>query len=96
MKIEYWSYAGVKPDGTFANDPQHEAGAVGTKPRAEKGQSRGFPWISVTTGRLPDSTMHGITLYFDSKDKMLEFEQKRVIGSLPQFEQKRVIGSLPQ
>jgi hypothetical protein len=82
MTIEYWSYSGVRTDGTMENDP----GAVVVEPgmdtsglhhpRTGSAKSDGL-WLGVCTGRLKDGTMHGITLYFDDDREMRQFEQTR-------------------
>jgi hypothetical protein len=80
MKIEHWSYINLNPDGTFAGDPNHRKGAVEPKPglnTSEPGESR--PWLSVSTGRLPDGTMHGITVRFSCTKEMREFELRQVV-----------------
>lgn len=87
MKVEYWSYANVKPDGTFENDPEHLEGSVRPQPEMSVSgmhhlQTRSVIeaglWMSVSTGRLPDGTMHGITIYFDDEAEMRTFERQRV------------------
>lgn len=87
MKVEYWSYNNVKPDGTFENDPEHHQGSVKAKPQMDTSglhhlQTRSTVeaglWMSVSTGRLLDGTIHGITLYFDDETEMRDFEQRRV------------------
>jgi hypothetical protein len=86
MRAEYWSYNNVKSDGTFENDPEHREGSVRPRPEMEtsglhwkqtrSAKSSGH-WLSVSTGRLPDGTMHGITLFFDDENEMQRFEQTR-------------------
>lgn len=87
MKVEYWSYSSVKPDGTFENDEAHGEGSVRAQPgmatsgmhwRQTRSTVEAGLWMSVSTGRLQDGTMHGITLYFADENEMREFEQRRV------------------
>lgn len=84
MRVEYWNYANVKPDGTFEDDPEHKHGSVCPEPKMDTSgdhhlQTRSTVeaglWLSVSTGRLPDGTMHGITLFFESEAEMNAFEQ---------------------
>ena len=86
MRVEYWMYQGVKPDGRFENDPEHREGAVNPNPRMDTSgghhaqtasTERDGLWLSVSTGRLPDGTMHGITIYFSNESEMRDFEQNR-------------------
>lgn len=86
MRVEYWTYSGVNADGTIGNPPRPEEGSVRTKPElATSGkQWRQTPsteasglWMSISTGRLPDGTIHGITLFFSCEEEMRDFEQTR-------------------
>ncbi len=86
MRVEYWTYANVNPDGSFENDPDHREGTVRPMPEmATSGlhwnqtpstKASGH-WMSVSTGRLPDGTMHGITLFFDDETEFRRFEVTR-------------------
>ena len=86
MKVEYWSYSNVKPDGRFENDPDHKQGSVRPQPEMATSGRHWLPtrdtlasghWMSVSTGRLPDGTLHGITLFFEDENEMHRFEQSR-------------------
>ncbi|HEX6827255.1 MAG TPA: hypothetical protein VF077_13130 [Nitrospiraceae bacterium] len=79
MKISYWTYHGIKPDGTLDGAP----GQVCVTPKMDTSgnhhaQTRSTIesglWMSVSTGRLEDGAMHGITLFFDDEQEMRDFE----------------------
>lgn len=89
MLIEYWSYDSVNADGTFGMPPDPSQGAVEVSSglRTSGGHHANTPstqvdgmWMSVSTGRLPDGTMHGVTIYFADEAEMSEFEQTRKHG----------------
>lgn len=86
MKIEYWNDSDVHPDGTFENDPEHHRGQFDPKPKIDTSglhhlQTRSTVeaglWMMVSTGRLPDGTIHGITVYFKDETEMRNFDQTR-------------------
>ena len=87
MKVSFWSYADLLPDGSFVADPEHKQGSVRPEPElATSGlhwrqtpsvQAEDEFWLSVSTGRLPDGTMHGITLSFECEEEMRRFEETR-------------------
>lgn len=87
MKIEYWSWEDILPDGTTSGDTSGILGAVNVEPRMDtngnhhldsSSSKRDGHWLMVTTGRLPNGVMHGITIYFDNEHEMQNFEQSRV------------------
>jgi hypothetical protein len=89
MKIEYWTESEINEDGTMGDPVQPERGSVNTVPRMDTSgmhhlqthsTKRDGLWLMVTTGRLPDGTMHGITIYFRDEDEMTAFERTRTAG----------------
>lgn len=89
MKIEYWTQSEINEDGTMGNPVQPERGSVNTDPRMDTSgmhhlQTRSLKrdglWLMVTTGRLPDGTMHGITISFRDEAEMSAFERTRTAG----------------
>lgn len=93
MKIEYWQYSGLNLDGTFEGDPENKQGSVCHKPKMDtsglhhpntRSAVESGLWLSVSTGRLPDGTMHGITIFFNDEAEMRLFEQKRYADFPPQ------------
>jgi hypothetical protein len=86
MRIEYWNDSDVKLDGTFENDPEHHRGQCDPKPKMDtsgfhhpqtRSAMKAGLWMMVSTGRLPDGTIHGITIYFENESEMRKFEQTR-------------------
>ena len=86
MRIKYWTYSGVKLDGTFENDPNNNEGSVHVNPRMDTSGNHHYNtrstrasglWMSISTGRLSDGTVQGITLFFDDEPEMRQFEQTR-------------------
>ena len=78
-KVTFWQHEDVKPDGTFG-DP-----ALGSVEKFPMWRSSREPysrtpsleadghWVSVSTGRLPDGTVTGITVYFESIEELESF-----------------------
>lgn len=95
MKIEYWSESEVNEDGTIGfGTPNPALGSVSVEPgmntsgmhHAQTPSTvRSGLWMNVSTGRLPDGTMHGITLYFDNEREMREFGKTRKCRFFPDF-----------
>lgn len=86
MRVEYWSHSNVLPDGTFENDPEHRKGSVGTKPKMNTSGKHNLQtrstveaglWMLVSTGRLDDGMVHGITIFFDDEAEMRDFSRTR-------------------
>lgn len=84
MRVQLWQYTGVNPDGThdgegsivpFAQFRTSRENQYDTPSARAAGD-----WLSVSTGRLPDGSHTGITLYFDSRDEMEAFLQDSNIG----------------
>ena len=78
MKVQLWQYQGVKPYGTH----EDRDGSVNPFPQFRTSRENQYDtpssrdsgdWLSVSTGRLPDGSMTGITLYFASREEMEEF-----------------------
>lgn len=83
MHLEYWQYHDVNPNGTFGNPVRPEEGSVTAKPGISTSSAsdlqtrstvRDGLWFMLTTGRLDDGTMRGITLYFRDEAEMRAFE----------------------
>jgi hypothetical protein len=77
MRVELWQYQDVSPDGIVPS-----GGSVVTFPRFHSSRENEYDtpssrqcgdWVSVSTGRLPDGTVTGVTLYFGSRDEMQDF-----------------------
>lgn len=74
MQVQLWQYVDVDPSGVVPSGgsvipfPQFRSSRENTHdtPSAVAGGD----WLSVSTGRLPDGTMTGITLYFGSREDM--------------------------
>lgn len=88
MRIEYWDYSNLNPDGTFRDDPDHKQGKLDINPRMDisgfhhlqtASTIRDGLWLMVTTGRLSNGNMYGITIYFDNEEQFNNFEQTRKI-----------------
>jgi len=89
MRVSFWSYADLLPDGSFVGDPEHKQGAVRPEPglatsglhwhQTPSVQAEDEFWFSVSTGRLLDGTMHGITLFFECEEEMRRFEETREV-----------------
>lgn len=78
MRVQLWQHQDVKPDGSH----EDRDGGVNPFPQFRTSRENQYDtpssrdsgdWLSVSTGRLPDGTMTGITLYFDSREEMEEF-----------------------
>lgn len=83
MHIEYWQHHDLNPDGTTGNPVRPEEGSVNPQPGVRTSSAgdlqtrstvRDGLWLMLTTGRLDDGTMHGITLYFRDEAEMRAFE----------------------
>jgi hypothetical protein len=75
MKIEYWSYQNVLPNGTIKGelgeiDPIPKINTSGLHHAQTRSTVESGLWMSVSTGRLEDSSMHGITIYFSNESEM--------------------------
>ncbi len=89
MTLTHWSYSDLLPDGSFSGDPMHQRGSVRPQPEIATSGNHWHQtpslladdeyWMSISTGRLPDGTMHGITLGFECEDEMRLFEQTRTV-----------------
>lgn len=82
MRVELWQSVDVNPDGTIGDPVDPSKGAIEVLPlfRSSREPYHHTPslrasgdWCSVSTGRLPDGTVTGITLYFNSRDEMQKF-----------------------
>lgn len=82
MRTELWQVANVNPNGTIGDPPAPASGAMNVHPGfwTSREQYVSTPsledsgdWLSVSTGRLPDGTVTGITLYFDSREEMNQY-----------------------
>jgi len=78
MRAELWQHTNVLPDGKH----EDREGSLIPFPmfRTSRENQNDTPsaraagdWLSVSTGRLPDGTVTGITLYFDSRHEMEDF-----------------------
>jgi len=85
MQVQMWQYQDVQVDGTFAA----RDGAVVPYPQFRTSRENEYEtassqkdgdWLSVSTGRMPDGTMTGITLYFDSREEMEDFISDSGVG----------------
>jgi hypothetical protein len=90
MRIEYWNYNEVNVDGTIGQPPRPHEGSVRTEPGMDTSGKHHFQspstkrdglWMKVSTGRLHDGTVHGITLYFRDEAEMRDFEETRLAGT---------------
>ena len=79
MKIEYWNYSEINEDGTIGYPVRPEMGSLKTEGGMQTSglhhaqthyTKRDGLWLSVSSGRLPDGTMHGITIYFRDDEEM--------------------------
>lgn len=74
MRVQLWQYVDVETSGIVPSGgsvvpfPQFGSSRENTYD-TPSARSAG-DWLSVSTGRLPDGTMTGITLYFDSREDM--------------------------
>ena len=89
MKIEYWNYSEINADGSIGEPVRPEMGSLKTVGGMQtSGQhhaqthstKRDGLWLSVSSGRLEDGTMHGITIYFRDESEMTAFERTRTAG----------------
>lgn len=78
MRVQLWQHTKIRPDGThedregslipfptFRTSRENQYDTPSTRAAGD--------WLSVSTGRLPDGTVTGITLYFDSRQEMEDF-----------------------
>lgn len=82
MKIEYWHETDLNEDGSLGNPPELWRGTLETDPQLKTSYAPHFSslssqsnphWMFVSTGRLKDESIHGITLRFDSEKEMNAF-----------------------
>lgn len=78
MRVELWQHTDVRPDGTR----EDRDGSLIPYPMFRTSRENQYEtpsaidagdWLNVSTGRLPDGTVTGITLYFDSRQEMEDF-----------------------
>jgi hypothetical protein len=85
-KIETWKHTGVKPDGTFKNEPgavETTAKTIVSVPRGGCGSpgcncSPGH-WISITKARTSAGVITGKTMHFKSRKDLLEYAKENKI-----------------
>ena len=87
MRVEYWSDSGVLLDGQYKDVSRRRAeGSFCPYPKMDTSGGHHLQtrteinsglWLMVSTGVLPDGTIHGITLFFDDESEMRDFEQHR-------------------
>lgn len=87
MKVEYWNEIDVNPDGTFGEPVEPKRGSIEVDPQMKTSYAPQLPtrsaynnpfWMFVSTGRLKDGSIHGITIYFDSEEQMKQFFREKV------------------
>ena len=81
MRVEYWSHSGISEDGSVVGggsvDPSPGVRTSGNHHLQTRSTKRDGLWLAVTSGRMDDGTMHGITVYFRDEREMRDFERSR-------------------